>query len=339
MKNFWIFILIASWLIGACSEGEGDVIDTTDPIEEPDSEPQDSTLEEIAWEPGMAYRPYPSMPEEEKGVEVIILVQDDDQHARDILSILYNESWGSNPPEQDRENIEQVFFPTHPDIKIYVTERVTDANPNPEKIPCDILNLSSSTYYMTSAKQGVEAYANTNFFPHYPLVITSAGNYTTTFEQEMWDSCQIWGGIHWNDHVLPHMGWKEPYTEEQLAWGFPGDVKAAYAVQNVGNHGHDKDWIVVGCDDGTVLKERFVCTYYSFDMERGKIDGTSFSTPYVAKIAAEIKRRAPHYTNDEIAQLIFSTCDDLGEPGCDDVYGWGRVNPPKIWAELTKRGL
>ena len=58
----------------------------------------------------------------------------------------------------------------------------------------------------------------------------------------------------------------------------------------------------------------------------------------VDEIAAEIKRRAPHYTNDEIAQLIFSTADDLGSPGCDEVYGWGRMNPAEIWKELSRRG-
>lgn len=56
------------------------------------------------------------------------------------------------------------------------------------------------------------------------------------------------------------------------------------------------------------------------------------------KMAAEIKRRAPHYTNDEIAQLIFSTAHDIGEPGIDEVYGNGVLNPKGIFDELTKRG-
>ena len=58
----------------------------------------------------------------------------------------------------------------------------------------------------------------------------------------------------------------------------------------------------------------------------------------MAKIAAEIKRRAPHYSNEEIAQLIFSTAYEAGEEGVDEVYGHGILNPKGIFDELTRRG-
>ena len=337
MRNLLILMAIESCTLWACSE-EKDIIGT---IEEE---------EELVWEPGMPYHPYPGMPEEEKGVEVYILVQDGGQHALDILEVLNNEAWPSKIRGNDEKNLEQVLFPVHPDIKINVTDTISTTEPNPQHVPCDIVNCSFSSYHLDLAKERLFSYENTDYFSKYPLVITSAGNGTTDIEPQMWDSCLVWGGLSWEDHVLPNMGWKPgpygTYTEEQYNWFNPGDVGAVCAVQNMWDSNHAKDWIVVGTDDkrsgnrpGPLLKERFICSYYSFDASRGKIDGTSFSTPFVVKIAAEIKRRAPHYTNDEIAQLIFSTADDLGEPGCDDVYGWGRMNPAKIWAELERRGL
>lgn len=184
-------------------------------------------------------------------------------------------------------------------------------------------------------------------FPEFPLVITSAGNGTNTFTQEAWDFCLEYGTLNWDD-IVEIKGWEPDengqWSPEQSAWYKPGDVSAAYVIQDPDGLGHAEDYIVVGRDDGhgnkpgPILKDRWICTYYSFGIFDSKTDGTSFSTPYVAKIAAEIKRRAPHYTNDEIAQLIFSTADDLGEPGCDEVYGWGRMNPANIWKELTRRG-
>ena len=108
--------------------------------------------------------------------------------------------------------------------------------------------------------------------------------------------------------------------------------------------GHKEDLIVVGRDDATgnrpgpILCERWICTYGGFDILDVEMSGSRYGSAYVAKIAAEIKRRAPHYTNEDIAQLIFSTAEDLGNPGCDEVYGWGRLNPVAIWNELSNRG-
>ena len=241
--------------------------------------------------------------------------------------------------------MKQCFFPTHEDIDLYLTE--TYDFDNSEHLPCDIISASISTDNYGTAERSLQAYMNTDNYPEFPLIITSAGNGSNMFTQEAWDLVQEIGTLNWDD-IVEYFGWVPDaagnFTPEQLAWYKPGDVSAAYAIQDPDGYGHAKDYIVVGNDSGSgnkpgpILKDRWICTYYSFDVDDRQTDGTSFSTPYVVKIAAEIKRRAPHYTNDEIAQLIFSTADDMGTPGCDEVYGWGRMNPANIWKELTRRG-
>ncbi|MDA0201257.1 MAG: hypothetical protein O2806_05600 [Bacteroidetes bacterium] len=47
---------------------------------------------------------------------------------------------------------------------------------------------------------------------------------------------------------------------------------------------------------------------------------------------------APHYTHQEIKQLIFSTADDLGVEGVDEVFGNGFINPSAAFEELSRRG-
>lgn len=58
----------------------------------------------------------------------------------------------------------------------------------------------------------------------------------------------------------------------------------------------------------------------------GPINGTSFSSPYVAGVAALVKGAAPYLTNYQIADIIFSTTIDLGAVGSDRVFGRGAVN-------------
>lgn len=297
------------------------------------------------WYPGMPFAPYPSMPEQALGETVYVIVDDAETHGAKIMEVLNNRGWAWQINTTDRNNVEQCFFPLHDDIDLYLTETYED--PNPENRPCSILSASTSGDNLAISRRNFKKMLDKEKFPHFPLVITSAGNATATFTQEAWDFCLEYGTLSWDD-IVRIKGWSPDengnWTPEQQAWYKPGDVGAAYIIQDVDHLGHAVDYIVVGREDGRgnkpgpILKDRWICTYYSFGIFNVKTDGTSFSTPYVAKIAAEIKRRAPHYTNDEIAQLIFSTADDLGQPGCDEVYGWGRMNPSRIWEELTNRG-
>ena len=54
--------------------------------------------------------------------------------------------------------------------------------------------------------------------------------------------------------------------------------------------------------------------------------GTSMATPHVAGVAALAKSLHPDYTNQEIRDLLRRTADDLGDPGKDIYYGYGRVD-------------
>ncbi len=59
----------------------------------------------------------------------------------------------------------------------------------------------------------------------------------------------------------------------------------------------------------------------------GLIDGTSFSTPLAAGVAALAFSINPKLTPDEVEQLLKSTAiDDAANPGRDDFFGYGRLN-------------
>lgn len=334
------------WIVGllfvACTDDNEEVIVPPEIPEEDLNISIPAESDDAEWSPGMAFRPYPGMPAEVPGEDIHVVVLDAESHGRNIMYVLQNEAWPWWLNDTDKEHLQQVCFPPHEDIVFAITESydVKDLN----GMECDMVNVSLSQSWMHTSKLTLDSYEEA--FPEdFPLIVTSAGNGTNTFTQEAWDLCQEIGTLVWEE-LIKYFGWNPdgPFTPEQQAWFKPGDVFAAYVVQDPDGRNHTKDMIIVGRDDGygnkpgPVLKERWICTYYSFGILDVRTDGTSFSTPYVVKIAAEIKRRAPHYTNDEIAQLIFSTADDLGSPGCDEVYGWGRMNPAKIWQELARRG-
>ena len=58
----------------------------------------------------------------------------------------------------------------------------------------------------------------------------------------------------------------------------------------------------------------------------GASSGTSFSSPIVAGAIGLIASADPSLSADEIYDVLKLSAVDLGAPGRDDVYGWGRIN-------------
>lgn len=56
------------------------------------------------------------------------------------------------------------------------------------------------------------------------------------------------------------------------------------------------------------------------------IDGTSFSSPYAAGVAALILSVNPNLTSAEVEQIMKSTCRDMESAGYDTFTGWGMLN-------------
>ena len=65
---------------------------------------------------------------------------------------------------------------------------------------------------------------------------------------------------------------------------------------------------------------------YGYSMNYDNMSGTSMACPHVAGVAALIWSQFPKATRDWVRAQLRFTANDLGDPGFDDYYGYGRIN-------------
>jgi type VII secretion-associated serine protease mycosin len=66
-----------------------------------------------------------------------------------------------------------------------------------------------------------------------------------------------------------------------------------------------------------------------------RMSGTSQAAPHVSGLAALVWSVNPALSNDQVGDVIKATSVDLGPPGRDDFFGWGRID---AWAALDAAG-
>ena len=99
------------------------------------------------------------------------------------------------------------------------------------------------------------------------------------------------------------------------------------------------------CWRGHRLMDRFLVApgelILASDGEGGvtRVTGTSFAAPLVAGTAALVQGRWEWLGPHHVADVILQSATDLGEPGVDDVYGWGLLNVDGALSPLDLNNL
>lgn len=93
------------------------------------------------------------------------------------------------------------------------------------------------------------------------------------------------------------------------------------------------DWITLAAD-GTLVPTTTNGGGYA------AVNGTSFASPAAAGLAALLLLANPTLSALQLAEILVKNADDLGDPGFDLNYGYGRVNPGKsLIAARAAKGL
>ena len=96
-------------------------------------------------------------------------------------------------------------------------------------------------------------------------------------------------------------------------------VSATTSADTLASFSNYGNWIDISAPGASILTTKMGGGY-------GSRNGTSFSSPIAAGLAALILSANPCLTNDQVVDIITQNADDLGEPGFDTYYGYGRVN-------------
>lgn len=103
--------------------------------------------------------------------------------------------------------------------------------------------------------------------------------------------------------------------------------------------------LTLAAGDGEFLAERLKareairCTAAAKASDWAVLDGTSMAAPVVSGVAALILSANPGLSNVALRQLLVETAVDLGAPGRDDAYGFGRVDAMRALTQGTPLGV
>jgi len=158
----------------------------------------------------------------------------------------------------------------------------------------DIISCSwGGTSYSDTMKEAIDYAVN-----HDVMVIAAAGNRNT---------------------FLPH-----------YPAAYPGVIAVSATDQNddkasFSNYG---EWIDVSAPGVSIIS---TVPYYLKGTYYSPASGTSMATPHVSGLAALLMSAFPAMNADQIENLIYSSAKDLGNPGFDQYYGYGRIDATNIF--------
>ncbi|GAA4710661.1 hypothetical protein GCM10023228_15490 [Brevibacillus fulvus] len=107
--------------------------------------------------------------------------------------------------------------------------------------------------------------------------------------------------------------------------GYPAAYKEVLGVSAVDHNRRRADFSNFGSYVDVVAPGVDIASTYIYS-DYAALSGTSMACPHVAALASLIRSVKPNLKNSEVMDIIRRTSQDLGQPGRDDLYGYGLIN-------------
>ncbi len=113
-------------------------------------------------------------------------------------------------------------------------------------------------------------------------------------------------------------------NEGQNAPHYPAALPYVVAVSGV----EGRDTLVYYSNYGSWIDVCAPCSARTTSLggNTGTVGGTSMSAPYVSGLFGLIFAANPELTPEQAVDIVCQTATDLGDPGFDELYGWGKIN-------------
>ena len=110
----------------------------------------------------------------------------------------------------------------------------------------------------------------------------------------------------------------------QSAPHYPAATETVLAVTSVNQEWQETDFDQAG--EYIDISASGTNVYSSYPDGYGTLSGTSMSAPSVSAAAATLIAANPTWTAAEVRNHLLATAEDIGEPGRDTIFGWGRLD-------------
>jgi len=128
-------------------------------------------------------------------------------------------------------------------------------------------------------------------------------------------------------------------NDDMAQVGYPANSEYTMAVSAItnnnelvpkANYGTGLDVVAPGLRIQSTLAQNYEPSGY------GTKSGTSMAAPHVTGLASLIWSVAPNLTHTQVRELIIETADDIGDPGYDQIYGYGKINAYQALKAVVK---
>lgn len=158
---------------------------------------------------------------------------------------------------------------------------------------------------------------------HGKLIVFSAGNYNNYNIPEAQKSLPYAFPAVLNNYlIVTNLSDEKNLSVSSTSCG----QTASYCVSAPGTNIYSTVGRLESNTGGSVNREAYNKGELLVSSRYGNKSGTSMAAPHVTGVAAVLMHRFPYMSADQISAVIKTTATDLGVPGIDNLFGWGRVN-------------